>query len=205
MTICNNPWERSVVTYPYVWWDNAFTDDELTRIIDFCEGKGLERAEVLGIDAASPAVDDGRRCNIKFHQRNDDTAWIFERMNTVVEGLNDQFYGFALNGYGVFQYTSYDAAERGHYDWHMDTCLGRVGLLATMVEPRKLSLTLVLNDDFEGGEFMVNLGQEASAERVLTPRGRVVAFPSFVIHSVRPVTAGIRRSLVVWVTGPKFR
>ncbi|MBR1328830.1 2OG-Fe(II) oxygenase [Bradyrhizobium ottawaense] len=190
------------MTYPFAWWDNAFTDEELKKIIEYCDGQGLERAQVMGSEEIE---DNGRRCEIKFHQRNDDTAWIYERMNAVIEGLNNQFYGFDLNGYGAFQYTSYNAAERGAYHWHMDICLGKASLPPGMVQPRKLSLTLLLNDDFEGGEFMVNLGNEAQAERVMTPKGRVVAFPSFILHSVKPVTKGIRKSIVIWVTGPKFR
>jgi PKHD-type hydroxylase len=35
--------------------------------------------------------------------------------------------------------------------------------------------------------------------------GKVVLFPSFMLHRVTPVTKGIRRSLVVWVTGPAFK
>jgi hypothetical protein len=36
-------------------------------------------------------------------------------------------------------------------------------------------------------------------------RGTVIAFPSCVLHRVTPITAGTRKSLVVWITGPKFR
>ena len=45
---------------------------------------------------------------------------------------------------------------------------------------------------------------EEEAETVPFPRGRIIAFPSFMIHRVTPVVEGIRRSIVVWVTGPKF-
>ena len=52
-TIYNLPRERQTVTYPYAWWDGAFTDEELKKIIEYCESQGLERAKVLGqsIDA----------------------------------------------------------------------------------------------------------------------------------------------------------
>ena len=29
----NNPWERSTVTYPYAWWDDGFTNEELDKIV----------------------------------------------------------------------------------------------------------------------------------------------------------------------------
>ena len=36
-------------------------------------------------------------------------------------------------------------------------------------------------------------------------RGTLIAFPSYVLHRVAPVTSGIRKSLVIWVAGPEFR
>ena len=73
-----------------------------------------------------------------------------------------------------------------------------------MVQPRKLSLSLALNDDFEGGEFQINEGKETNPITVPMHKGRVVLFPSFMIHRVTPITKGTRKSIVVWVNGPKF-
>ena len=206
-TVFNTPWERSAVTYPFVWWDNAFTEAELDTIIQYCESQGLERAKVLGqSEDAVDSIEKIRRCDLKFHSINENTKWIFEKLNWVIAQLNEQFYGFNLNGYDAFQYTSYNSQELGTYHWHMDMCLGADTLPQNMFQPRKLSLTLLLNDpnDFEGGEFKVNLGNENDATVVPLVRGRIIAFPSYLIHSVAPVTKGFRKSLVVWVTGPKF-
>jgi PKHD-type hydroxylase len=204
--ISNNPWESKVVTYPFVWWDNAFTNDELKQIIDYCEDKGTERAAILGSSVDDVATTEKvRRCDVKFHSRVPEIAWFFDRMNGVISSLNDQFYGFDLNGYESFQYTSYNSSELGGYHWHMDTCLGNDYLPSNMIEPRKLSFTLLLNDDFEGGEFKLNIGQENRAITAECPKGRILCFPSFLIHSVAPVTKGFRKSAVIWVTGPKFR
>lgn len=199
--IFNTPWDRTTVTQAYVWWDNAFTDTELQNVIDYCEDKGLERGKIL---SGPKNVDKIRRCDIKFHHRNDDTAWFFDRLNNIMTSLNNQFYGFELNGYDSFQYTSYNAAENGKYDWHMDTCLGTEGLPSNMYEPRKLSMTLLLNDNFEGGEFMLNLGNEAHPMLVPVTKGRAIVFPSFLLHCVKPVTKGFRKSVVIWCTGPKW-
>lgn len=200
--LVSNPWERTSVTYPYVWWDDAFKDEELQKLITYCESDGLERATIIG-DASG--IDRVRRCDVKFHERNADTAWFFDRMNNIISSLNNRFYGLDLNGYDSFQYTSYDAAEKGTYHWHMDMCLGADMLPSNMPQPRKLSLTLLLNDGFEGGEFMVNQGSESRAEVVTIPKGRVIAFPSYILHCVKPVTKGLRKSIVIWVTGPKYR
>jgi PKHD-type hydroxylase len=58
-------------------------------------------------------------------------------------------------------------------------------------------------EDYDGGQLELRDGDEI----VSGPRdaGTIVAFPSWVIHRVTPVTRGLRRSLVVWVGGPPFR
>lgn len=199
--ISNEPRERSVITYPVVWYDDVFTEEELDSLVEYCEAQGFDRAKV-----GHESVEDNniRRCDIKFHKLNKETAWFFKRMNEAIVAFNTQFYGFDLTGYDAFQYTSYDAKEAGTYNWHMDIFLGP-DVPPDMNEPRKLSLTVSLNDDYEGGEFMINMGNEKDSTVVPMQKGRVIAFPSFLIHSVRPVTKGFRKSIVIWVTGPKFK
>jgi PKHD-type hydroxylase len=142
-----------------------------------------------------------------FEPANENTNWIFMRLNWVVEQLNNQFYNFDLNGFDSIQYTEYDDTEGGKYDFHQDTIFG-LNKPGNMVETRKLSLVLLLAEpgvDFEGGDFQVNQGQECDASTVEFKKGRVIAFPSWQIHRVTPTTKGKRKSLVLWVTGPKFK
>jgi PKHD-type hydroxylase len=72
--------------------------------------------------------------------------------------------------------------------------------------PRKLSFSLVLSDsaDYEGGalEFFTSSAGPSEAEQ---KRGRVIAFPSYMVHRVTPITKGVRKSIVFWVVGPKFK
>ena len=72
---------------------------------------------------------------------------------------------------------------------------------------RKLSMTVLLNESFEGGDFeFASYGKE---ESTITPlemkQGDVVVFPSFMEHRVAPITKGIRYSLVTWFLGPPFK
>ena len=92
------------------------------------------------------------------------------------------------------------------YDWHKDMIEGSTRG-DDMLFTRKLSMVLLLNDpsEFEGGQFQINTGSEKRATEVVMKKGRLVAFPSWVIHRVLPVTSGIRQSLVVWGVGPKFK
>ena len=206
-TITNNPIERTVVTFSHVKWQNSFTTEELDKIIAYCDSVGTERAKIIGTDENDiPAIEKKRRSDIKFHPRNENTAWIFDRLNRIIGQINNEFYNFDLNGFVAFQYASYNSAEKGTFHWHMDMHLDRKTLPPGMIEPRKLSLSLLLNEptEFRGGEFQINLGDESQAETIEFDRGTMVAFPSYIIHRVAPVYEGIKKALVVWVTGPKF-
>ena len=73
---------------------------------------------------------------------------------------------------------------------------------------RKLSMTVLLNDNYEGGEFQFATYEKEKC-KIHTPLfnyiGSIVVFPSDMEHRVAPVTKGIRYSLVVWFLGPPFK
>jgi len=201
-TIYNDPREREQTTYSWAYWDQAFTSEELDSIVQYCQKQGTETSCILGTTDQKD-TERVRISDVKFHQRTSETSWIFDRFNDIIVRLNERFYGFNLNGYESFQYTEYDSSKLGKYDWHMDTQMGVNTLGAT----RKLSVVLNLTEqgqDYEGGNFNLNVGMEEEPENVPLSRGRVIVFPSWMIHRVTPVTQGIRRSIVIWVIGPKF-
>ena len=199
-TIYNDPVRRATVFEPWCYWDKAFTDEELQQIIDYCESKELSHGTTFG-QISKEEKEKVRISDVGFHNRNSETAWIFDRVNFVLQSANEMFYGFHLNGYDSFQYTIYDAEKNGNYDWHMDT---HMGSSTDQFEIRKLSMTLLLDEGFEGGEFQLNVGNQNEPAILPAKKGRALLFPSFMCHRVAPVTKGIRRSLVVWCLGPKF-
>ena len=84
----------------------------------------------------------------------------------------------------------------GHYDWHIDS------KVPVNNEQRKLSISILLNDNFEGGGLELTSNKD---ENVLKYQGDIVVFPSFVRHKVLPITDGTRYSAVSWAYGPTFR
>ena len=94
--------------------------------------------------------------------------------------------------------------KNGHYDFHFD---GN-GFTRSQVEnkfiknkTRKLSMTIVLNDNYEGGEFEFFNNKSLIKEKT----GTIIVFPSYIVHKVKPVTKGTRYSLVVWFCGEPFK
>jgi len=180
--------------------DHAFSSEELDRITAYGDSLMPERATLFGVpeDQQTGKHDRIRITRTAWIEPNAQTQWIFARMQGVARALNEQSYQYDLTGFSEhFQYTVYDGSEGGHYDWHVD-----VGPLSVR---RKLSLTVQLSDasSYEGCDLQFQAGNKI--ENAPRDRGSVIAFPSHVLHRVTPVTSGIRRSMVVWITGPKFR
>ena len=69
----------------------------------------------------------------------------------------------------------------------------------------KISISIQLSDEneYEGGELEFKTGMN----NITAPKNfnSVLLFPSYLIHRVKPVTKGTRRSLVLWISGPKFK
>jgi PKHD-type hydroxylase len=196
---------------PYCFWNNVFSSEEIDVICKLMSETQTVDAQISekspNGDAKIGAIDkETRTSHITFCNVNEKTHWIFDRLNQVIDRLNSRFYNFDLNGYSFFQYTEYYGHELGKYDWHMDSYLG--GHPNGFTESRKLSITLLLNEpgvDFEGGNFEINKGSQNDPDIIDIKKGMLIAFPSFLIHRVTPVTKGTRKSIVIWVQGPKFR
>lgn len=122
----------------------------------------------------------------------------------------------------TMQYTRYK--EGDYYKWHTDAGIGTSykpqasdnygnkdievqDFLTTSVENiRKLSFILQLSDaeDYEGGnvQFLDDNRKSFFAPR---KKGTMVLFDSRTQHRVLKVTKGIRKSLVGWTSGPRWK
>lgn len=196
-TISNAPATRSRNINPFCFWEGAFNEEELSKILEIMKKIPLEES-LIGNKETNNNI---RRSQVAFHFPNEENKWIYERLNTIIEHLNFQFYNFDLNGYDRLQYGEYNQKDQGTYGWHIDSAFGT----GEECEDRKLSLTLMLNDDFEGGDFEIIYGKFDEPIKIPKEKGKIIVFPSFLFHRVTPVTRGVRKSIVAWVVGPKFR
>ena len=181
---------------PLVEWKNALTPKEVEAIIAYGDGLKPMKAELAG---RKDAIDHLRVTRVAWMLKNPEIQWLHTRLEEMVLRINAQFFRFDLFGLNEpFQYTVYDASEGSYYKWHVDN--GEKNY-----EPRKISLSLQLSgpSDYQGGDLELEWGDgPIKAEKAL---GTLIAFPSYVLHRVTPVTSGTRKSLVIWVAGPEFR
>ena len=176
---------------PWVWWDGAFTEQELNLL----QSKAKQAEQIAHV--GSGVNQNVRRSQVSWLSNNNETQWVFEKLAGVASRINAQHFRFDLTGFGEqLQLTHYDQSENGMYGWHQDYG-GEVS--------RKLSMTLQLTDpsEYEGGNLQIMTSGQP--QNVRKQRGLIALFPSYVLHQVTPVTQGSRQSLVAWVSGPAFK
>ena len=114
-------------------------------------------------------------------------------LNFIIAELNE-IYNYRISCIQDIQYLEYEKGD--YYDWHTDIADGISSL-------RKISISYVLNDDFDGGELEFFHGGEKTI--INATKNSLVAFTSFINHRVHKVTRGVRKALVVWVNGESWR
>ena len=112
-------------------------------------------------------------------------------------------WNFDIDAIEPLQYGEYSKGEE--YGWHVD----QHNKPYNDDRVRKLSFSVFLNDNYTGGEFDLELHNPNVECRYDTftklPLNTVLFFKSDYWHRVRPVTKGVRKSLVGWVLGPKLK
>lgn len=172
---------------------SMFTEEELERFVQLAD----EHAQAATI---SGSVQDNeiRRSSVVWLRRGEGYQWVHDRLGTIVQQLNQSTFHFDISGFdGGIQLARYDQSDEGFYTWHMDAGEKNNG--------RKISISVQISgsEDYEGGNLeLFYKSRPYIADRT---RGAVVAFPSWVMHRVTPVTRGTRYSLVGWVAGPRWQ
>ena len=141
-------------------------------------------------------------------KRNSSVSWIkdrtlCQRVFSVIKDKTSDFSNLHLDNIEPLQYSEYDASQE--YGWHQDLNNkpyedGRI---------RKISFSIFLNSNFEGGEFDLEIHGPDAKPRYISEWKRsnenCVIFNSDMWHRVRPVKSGVRKSIVGWLLGPAIR
>ena len=206
-------------TNEWYYFVGALDKKTCNKIINLAEGKWKKSI----VDVKKGVTDEERITGTKLifsidkNTRISDTVWsgdqwIYDIIWPAMLQANDQAgWKYDIRAAEDIQITRYK--KGGYYQFHKD---GRGDHLSVYNKPkvealhgyvRKLSMTVLLNDNYEGGEFQfANYFQEKCT--IVTPEfnkiGSIIVFPSDMEHRVATVTKGIRYSLVAWFVGPPF-
>ena len=201
----------------------VFTDVIDNKTCNKLKRLGAKKWEASGIDTKKGTTDEeritGRKPEMGVDKkiRISDVAWTNDQWvyDTIwpymMQANTDAGWGYEIKAAESSQITRYK--KGGFYKFHRD---GAGCNLSKYINPnnafmhghvRKLSMTVLLNESFEGGDFEFTSYSKEKCE--VTPvemnQGDIIVFPSFMEHRVAPITKGIRFSLVRWFLGPRFK
>lgn len=203
----------------YWGFESLFWPEQIMRIREICDSGEEKTAVTDGHNEDNPDTL-VRKNKVSWH----DNPELYSMIEPIMWQVNQQSgWNYNITAIEPIQYTIY-YGDNNHYAWHTDTLVNdpqlkcTEGSLAGTI--RKISCSIQLSDpsEYEGGDFELlsginrnyleegkeNFNLESIELGHLKGKGAAIAFPSFTYHRVKPVTKGIRRSLVCWFRGPKW-
>lgn len=200
---------------PFYVIDNFITEPMLGELIDYtskCDEK-LHKGSVIGYTSTLSQEYNIRDSSIHFIEDEQ-----FDRFNNYISDkvveINKNVYDLDISCYMAPQYAVY--GDKQHFNWHSDGPFGVMDRRGMNCIPnnlmwRKLSLSIALNDESEygGGDFQIlNMSANPSCSAINTIRlgkGSAIIFPAFCSHRVSPITLGVRKTLIYWFCGPRWK
>tara|TARA_R100000988_G_scaffold95340_1_gene61540 strand:+ start:1322 stop:1855 length:534 start_codon:yes stop_codon:yes gene_type:complete len=167
-------------------YDNMIDHDLCDKIVNTVNFKEFEIATV-GDKGQNKEI---RNCYTKNIAKEFDD----DIFNIVSSALDKYCFDFKWCNFGVaiedtgYNHLLYKGVEGGEYKMHVDHM---------DLYPRVLSCSLILNDNYDGGDF-VFFDEEYLIKK---KKGSIVMFPSNFCfpHAVTPVSNGDRHAIITWI------
>ena len=183
-------------TDEYWFFEREINEETCNKIIELA--KDWRPAEVLpNLNKEGRTAKDQRITDIAWTNEQ----WLYEIVwHYLNVANNNSGWNFQIDSCETMQIARYN--KDGHFKFHQDGngfTRFENGNKFTHNKTRKLSMSIILNDEYEGGEF-----EFFAKDTVISKRGTIIVFPSYMQHRVKPVTKGTRYSLVIWFCGEPF-
>jgi len=193
------------LTNDYYYFTEAIDKKTCDKIIKL-GGEEFDKA-VVGHGEEPQLVDEEIRiCKVAWTS----DQWLYDLIWPYMLEANDLAgWKYDIKGAEEIQIGKYE--EGSFYDFHRDGKSDNLGVYNTPKNKitdgniRKLSMSIILNDNYEGGNFQFAKVNEEIHTPDYNKLGSVIVFPSFMTHRVEEITKGTRHSLVTWFVGPPFK
>jgi PKHD-type hydroxylase len=194
------------VKHTYMTFEGAVSSELCDKLIAQFDENNYEAGLVSGAGAGvvNKQIRDADR---QWAVKGDLVECILTRF--IMQANQEALWNFDITEPELVQIGRYK--ENQFYGQHMDCYVkgGDVvatgnggGVIVPMLSQRKISASLLLNDEseYEGGDLFI-LDETVKTKK----QGTIIVFPSFMAHQVTPVTRGVRYSAVCWMAGPKWK
>jgi|TARA_R110001592_G_scaffold336910_1_gene622657 PKHD-type hydroxylase len=185
----------------YYWTFEKALDSKTCNLILDTASNHFSKVEMMNQDGKSEIDEQMRKGQSLFNNQQFVYDIIWPYLNTANKNAE---WNFEISSAESYQIGKYEVGD--FYDKHIDG-LGTEG--TKIIDPsrknlhnktRKLSVSVNLNNDYEGGDLILyHVGP------VKQKTGNITFFPSYLPHEVTPVTKGTRYSLVMWFLGNPWR
>lgn len=177
--------------------DDYFSDEEIFNIIHLSKKLPKTNGSISNDNIVNSEI---RISDVSWVPVNNISDWIYKKITGLIHQVNEDFYEYDLVLTEKFQFTVYKSNSSSMYKKHLDCGSNFVPGME-----RKLSMVLQLSDpeEYTGGDLVLHMRQTPTI--IEKKKGRIVFFPSHVLHEVTPVTSGTRMSLVGWISGPRLK
>jgi len=122
-------------------------------------------------------------------------------LTPIMDGVllsNAHYFGYHLYPTSGRECLNYNIYRTGtEYKYHSDS---------SAYASTDMKLTCLLNistEPYEGGDFHLKYGDEDKP--INFPVGSLFVFKPYIFHRVKPITKGIRRTLTLWMYGPRWQ
>jgi predicted 2-oxoglutarate/Fe(II)-dependent dioxygenase YbiX len=168
-------------------YDNVLDLDVCKNIVETSKDTEFPRAYVGAGDYATQSKN--RNCYSKKLNKEFETT-IYSTVGKILKLYEKDFPAFIEGSEAIdtgYDHLLYKGEEKGEYVTHIDHM---------NAEPRLISISILLNDEFDGGDFSFFDGYV-----VKNKVGGALVFPSNFMfpHGVLPVSNGDRHAIVTWV------
>lgn len=179
------------MTDPYVILDTGLTHTMVGEIYHSMQELNIKLEDALIDDNQNnPTIRKAYQAGIHSQQWYAGAIWYN------ISRVNAYNYHYDIEHYEDDQINFIRYNTTHHYDWHTDD-------ISTPPHSRKLSFSLLLNDDYTGGDLQLDTNN--GIVTIPKKKGLLVIFDSRIKHRVTPVESNHRDVLVGWAVGPLWR
>jgi PKHD-type hydroxylase len=183
----------------YWYWENFLTPQKIKKINNSIIKNSYEKEP---LESGAKYIDGKSKKNVECYMIE------YGKIKNLISNCVNQFFNsnnenfgydlFSLMDSNFLIYNLYDSTKKGHYDWHKDASE------KFNIDTKLTALINLSEKKFDGGDFILNDGNEEIIDKFKNP-GSMLMFKSFTLHKVTPVTSGVRKTLTLFLNGPKLR
>ena len=180
-------------------WSEVLNKEEIKKVVNICESN----VDTLGDRRTPPLLGEEP---VTKTAKVTCTQWkylseILGEVRLNWEIINQ--YEFGYNLYPILErallnYNVYDSSNSGEYDFHIDSS-------SSNIYDIKLTAMINLSEEYyEGGDLIMFTAGKFRKIGGFSSPGSSILFRSYLPHKVTPVTKGIRKTISLWLGGPRF-